>query len=413
MPSRRSVRVISLATGLFGLMLCSGLLPQGSGPLGPFIISDLGLSPSQFGLLPASYYAGAIVLSLPGSLLIVRFGVDWVLIGSSFLQILALLAIGTHDFGYGVLLLLFFLSGLSAGGMNPAANGVISSARMGAWLMVGMRQSGIPAATFLGGAVLVPLSGLLGWRRTLAATSILVVVFLIVTALGRERRIVQPPVATRGSVRSRRERARVVWLLLFAMLMAMGQAPITQFAVVYLSSPSVNMSIGLAAGLFGVMGLLGWPARLFWASLYERPLSPQISLGISCGMSIVAVAMLMLVTRDTHALAVVALLLMGVFVVAWMVLANLSIVRHAPDRAEYLTGVLYTGFYLGLLVSTPTFGLIVELSGGYRAAWAYSLMCMLLGLAVLTTSRATLLGIKPAEGSGRGRRGKASGPTRS
>lgn len=388
-----SSRSSALAAGLFGLMLCAGLLPQASGPLAPFIIDDLSLSAAQFGILPAAYYLGAMLTSLPASGLVAGYGLKRVLAIFSTLQVMGLVAIGLYGDRFEVLTSAFFVSGVFAGSINPISNGIIGMSPVGLRTLVGLRQSGIPAAALVGGAVLAPLSGVWSWRPVLASTSLLVVpvmasIFYGVSHSPRQRG------TTRAATRRTPRDLSGLCLFAFAALMAMGQGPVTQFSVLYLSSASVGMPVAIAGALFGFMGLVGLPGRLVWAAMFERGLSAQASLTVSCVGSIVAVLALMLADGPHVALAVGAMVLMGVFMIAWMVIANISIVHYAPDRSELLTGFLYTGFYLGLLISAPMFGLLLEVTHGYFWGWAFALVCMALGLSVLISTRRTLLRIK-------------------
>ena len=345
--------------------------------LAPTAAADIGLSATYVGLFVGIVYLGAMLSSLVGGTLVLRYGAIRVsqtcLLFCATGLALAMLALPA------ALAAAAFLIGCGYGPITPASSHVLakSTPRHLMGLVFSIKQTGVPLGGALAG-VLVPLLVLAGgWRAALAAMSL---TCLAVAALSQ---------AVRSSLDADREPGqRLGFASIVAPLkLVMASAPIRALAfaamcyagmqmclmgylVTYLvrdlGLPMVQAGVTLAVAQGG--GIVG---RILWGTVADRWLAPRRVFGLlgllmSAGSALAAAYSAAWPTP----LLLATCALFGAAAIGWNGV-HLSQVAHlAPAGKVGLAtgGSLFISFF-GVVAAPPFFGAIVGSGFGYPTAF--------------------------------------------
>src|SRR5512145_1009722 len=158
-------------------------------PLAPFLVTALGLSRGQLGLLLPAVYLGGVLMSLPAGWLTDRLGVRVTLaLGQALTGAMVGLAglVGTR---LPLLLVCLVLAGFGFSVGNPATGKAVmewfSPRERG--VAMGIKQTGLTLGGVAGALVLPPLAVAFGWREALMIAGGVSVVGAVVVALGYAR----------------------------------------------------------------------------------------------------------------------------------------------------------------------------------------------------------------------------------
>lgn len=352
-------------------MVTATFIPFILGTLGPFIVDDLGISRTRLGFLITTAFVMATIFSpIAGRVADSRRGRALLLIvfGLSAAALIGMVFAPT----YGWMLAAVGLAGISQAGSNPATNKMISAYGVEGYrgVLVGVKQSGVPAGGLLAGSLLPLGAALWGWRDVLAMTAMLPAISLLIA-----HKIVPDtwPSGEEGS-QSRRIRfeAEVMWLMAYAFLMGGGVAAVTAYLPLY-----AHQSLGTSeatAGLFiAAIGITGIASRIAWAHLSDRLHDLSVVL---TWFALVATLMLGVIWA-AQALGSWALwvgsLGLGASAVAWNSVAMLAIVKEIGfDSAGAVSGLVLVGFFGGFIMSPSLFGFLVDVTGAYHLSWAFA-----------------------------------------
>jgi MFS family permease len=166
-------------------------------PMLPVIEQDFGLTGTQTGAVTSAYFAAYVAMQIPAGLLGDRFGLKKVLIATSVLAGLGVLAVGTLTSSYLSLLLCVAVYGVGAGAYHPMAFGVTMRTVPRKWrgISSAVINSGMSAGLILGlslsGPVYLATSS---WRLMfiiLSCASIVVAILcaVIVRRVGKVERV--------------------------------------------------------------------------------------------------------------------------------------------------------------------------------------------------------------------------------
>lgn len=378
---------LTLGVGTAVLAMVSVILPMAAGALAPLVIDDLDISKGAFGLLASGYYIGGALFSQLSARAVGTIGTRNGIIVFLGCQIACLAAMPLAGRSYGVLLFLAILYGVGGAGLMPCTNGIIARFRRHRGLAIGMNQAAIPLGGFLSGAALAPLGDRIGWKGAIAVVAAIGLAALFwTTALLRDGGSSVSPRSTafRPAMTSRRS-IDVRWVAISSFLSAVGVAPTYLYTVLFLSS-ELGMGKVAAANVYAACGLAGIAARLMWGTKFADPERlPAAFLGMALGLAAVP-TLLIIATPRTWWPAVAAIVLVG-FCNAWMVLVNGALLSVSDDRLASSTGMVYALFFAGMLVSGPGFGVVVDATSSYRAAWLVSLVALLLLVALVASGR--------------------------
>jgi MFS family permease len=297
----------------------------------------------------------------------------------------ALLGVAVGARGFGLLLLFLAFGGVANALAQPAANLFIArtvpASRLG--MAFAVKQSGIPAATLLGGLAVPTIALTVGWRWAFVAGALLPIVGgLTIPAVGDGN---AAPSGTKAT-----DRVRV---------------PLRPLVV-------LGFGIGFGAAAAGTLGAFLVNAAVD-AGIAEGPAGLLVSAGSAVGIAMRLLAGRRADRREGGHLRVVSLMLVAgsiayaayateqpwLLVAAtplafgagwgWPGLFNLAIVRAHPTAAAAASGVTQTGTYFGAVAGPAVFGAVVE-RASYRAAWLLAAGFALAGAATIAVGRSLI-----------------------
>jgi predicted MFS family arabinose efflux permease len=382
-PPTARAAAIALAVTLL-IQIYTSVSGTAAAVLAPEIAPEFGLSPKLVGVFVGFVYAGSMSASLVSGGFIERFGAIRVSQACVLFCALGVALLASTPTGVPVALLLLVLAplviGIGYGPITPASSHVLARttppARMA--LMFSIKQTGVPAGTALGGAVLPALALAFGWRAALAG----------IVALGLM--IAVSAQTTRDDLDSDRHPARSVSLarafaplkVLFrnrelvelsvtGLIYASTQVCLVSFLVVYLTE-ALGFSLvtaGIALTTANIGGIVG---RIGFGAVADRLLPPRKTLGVVGVIAALCAFTTMTFDSSWPPLALLGVCaVFGMTAIGWNGVQLSEIARHAgPGQAGAMTGA--SGFltFGGVVMGPPTFALLASLTGSYRVGFA-------------------------------------------
>jgi MFS family permease len=371
-------RLVVLATTV---MAVATLMQYSMSAISPALISELHLSPPQYGSLFTAYFIVCSLGSLVVGGLTQRVGASWgmALVGIAAAAGLLVVAVST-----GVVLIYvgLVLSGIASAFANPATNlALINVEDRGP--AIGIKQSGVQISAVASGAIVVPLASAFGWRTGFAVCATMAILLVPAALIERNTDVVTQEVPARTEAST-----SVLGLALFAFLMGLGLASTIAYLPVY-ATHQAGMSAGTAGQLIGIFGICAVAGRIGWGYLSERSTRfarPEASLGTLSLGALIAAGLLLAVAAGPAALLYVGAALMGLTGAAWNGLVmTLVVATSEPQRAGRTSGHVQAAFFAGLCLSPLIFGLVVDSTGSYVLAWGWTAVVYLLALVVSRT----------------------------
>jgi MFS family permease len=357
-------------------MASATYLAAGLGVIATFLLDDLGINRTEIGaLISATIVVAAIASPLAGGItdnLGGKGAVTVVYVASAIGFVGVALAPG-----FWVMFIPVVVAAIGQAAANPATNKLIAlhapPGRRG--ILTGIKQSGVQAGIFLGGA-LVPAAALaLGWRWTLAIVALVPIGGLVVSwlVLPADR----PGHEQRPDITERVLTPAIVFLAVYGGLMGFGAA--YTFLIPLFAVESLEMSETVAGFAAGVVGLTALFARIAWARVAEKTDRFGLTLFLLAVGSIGATGVLMAATSVGPALLWLGVVLTGLSSSSWNSVAMLAVIHHAGDaRAGRGSGIVMLGFLIGLGVAPPIMGWSVDQFGTYVWVWAMAILALLL-----------------------------------
>ena len=361
-------------------MASATYLGPGLGVLATFLLDDLDISRTEIGvLISVTILVAAVISPLAGGLVDTlggRGGVAVVYVTSA----VGFLGVGVSP-SFWWMLVPVTIAALAQAASNPATNKLIAvhaaPGRRG--ILTGIKQSGVQAGVFLGGA-LVPAGALsIGWRWTMVLVALVPLGGLLMSwlALPVDRPAPDELPAAAGRVLT----PEIAFLAVYGGLMGFGAA--YTFLVPLFAEEALGLSeaaAGLAAGLVGFTALF---ARIAWARVAEKTGTFGLTLFLLALGSTGAAVVLMAATSVGPALLWVGVILTGLSSSSWNSVAMLAVIHHAGDeRAGRGSGIVMLGFLVGLGVAPPVMGWTVDRFGTYAWVWVTALSSLVLAAAL-------------------------------
>ncbi len=356
------VLVTTMAAATFALTVF-GVLPNE-------LIAEFGLTRTELGLLgTASSVMGALA-SQPIGRLADRIGARPATVLTLVIGGAALLAVASAP-AIGLVFAAAALTGIGQAGGNPSTNKLISlyvpAGRQG--VVTGIKQSGVQVGTFLGGLFLPVGAAALGWRPTVAICGLIPLV--MAAATGRVIPADPPAGLTRpgGGARQAKLDRYIRVLAIYGFLIGAGGSAIFAFLSLF-SQEVLGMTPRTAGQVVAVMGLAGIVARVGWARVAEHRLETGPALEIIAGLAVLAGAVLWISPVVGGWVVWPAALITGLSASAWNSVGMLAVIQKtSAGEAGRGSGVVLTGFLLGLGIGAPLFGYLVDRVGDYRSGW--------------------------------------------
>ena len=348
--------------------------------LAPTLVTEVGISRLDLGSISASYYLAAAVASFSLGRLIDRISTGigailiYVLSASAFALVAALPTMGTFLVAGGT-------AGVAAGLSNPLTNRIIAAQSGARGVLVGVKQGGVQLSALIAGSGMPILALLCGWRTAL----ILVAAAIVLIGMASWLYLPNQPSA-RAARLTEKEHLPVVihWLCGYAFMMGAGMSAVTIYVVLY-GHDEVGLSKVHAGLLLATMGLIGATARILSSIFAER--GEQLSVWMAGGAcaAVLGVALIAATTNPYVVWGGVAVV--GSSGAAWNGVAILAVLRACPDRLTgHATGIVLTGFFVGLALGPPVFGAIVDATGSYDLGWGMAAACFAAAAVIIGAS---------------------------
>ena len=351
--------------------------------LAPFLIESLDISRTRLGLLITAFQAVGAGLAVVAGAAVDRFGARrvmfWLYV-ASLVSVAVMVLPGT----YLGLFVGALIAGTANAAGNPATNSFIAGnlAIGGRGIAMGIKQSGVTLNYFAFGALPFIAIGT-GWRVALAFGGLVPLAGLAASTRlpGRaaEPHGVGPRPPRTGS---RKLPIGVWWLTIYATAMGLSTAAVNAYAPLY-AVERLGISratAGLAATVIGGVGIV---SRIIWGRAAERVRHTSGPLVILAFGALVSVLLMWTAPSAGVALFWLAAVVAGTSLAAWNSVAMLAVISEVrAGDAGRASGVVLTGFLLGLTVSPVLFGFTVDKTGRYDVGWAAVAGITLLSLVI-------------------------------
>ena len=376
---------------MLAIMMGSGTIGIASfGVFGPTIIAEFGLSNTAFGLLPASIYLAAMVVSRPFGRIVDRVGAPQLIVPLLVTAFLALSVIAITPSSYDWMIFIgTLLAGLSLGMSNPVTNSLVASSwhAKAPGLALGAKQAGGTLMFAYVGFVGPILSALVGWRGAMIALGGL---FLLVAPASYAYfprhsipRVSPKPQPSSVETPSADAASRPHWvrsLSIFSFTMGSATATAGSFSVVY-SVEALAFDPVQAGFLASVWGAFGVVSRIAWVRFAERL---PVDNGVLVTIAAVAIGSTALIISGPiiggWAMWIAAAGI-GVSVFGWNAVAMLLVIRLSDSTdVGRVSGIILLPFFLGLTISPVAFGTLTDFFGTYLAGWTMQAIAAVVAL---------------------------------
>jgi len=344
-------------------------------------IEDLGITRAQLGLVFAVNTVGAAVLSPFVGRVTDRIGGRGALVIVACAAAVAFLLLGVAQ-SLGVLVAGSMIGAIAQAGSNPATNKLIAEdLPVGSQgIVTGIKQSGVQAFVFVGGMTVPAVA--LAWGRSsayvaLASFAALLGAFAIWFLPRSTNTVASTPTHRTGRLPS-----AIWWITGYGFLLGISGSATVLFAL--FTTESLGQSIVAGGAVTAVVGLASMPARILWARHAEIHDAYRSSLVIIALLGVGASLLLMVAGHGPWWLIWVAALMTGIGPSSWNSVGMLGLIVFAgPAKAGRASGVVLSGFLVGLGIGPPFFGWIVDTTGDYTAVWVTSMVTALLGFVTM------------------------------
>jgi MFS family permease len=356
-----------------------------TGALAVQIREELRFDEAGLGLTVAAFFGTAALASTWGGKITEQLGPTAGMRLASVLAAIASSAIAIAARSLVLLLLFLVVAGFSNAIAQPAANLFLArrvdSRRLGTAL--GIKQSAIPIATFLGGLAVPAVALTVGWRWAFAGAAAVAAVLALPRQGGDPVPRARPvPRHDSGDVALRP-------LVVLAIGIGLGCAAANTLGA-FLVSAAVDAGMAEArAGLLAaIASLAGVASRLVFGVRADRAHARHL-VTASRMLATGSVGYLLLSTSSTH-LMVVGGLVGYCLGWGWPGLSNLAVVLHNPAAPAAATGIIQTGTYFGAVLGPFLFGVAVD-QWSYESAWLAPAAVSLVGAGVIAVGRHLLV----------------------
>ena len=354
--------------------------------LAPLAARDLGAAPHWIGWQVACVYLAASATSMLSAGALRRFGsarCTQLALAAAGLACLAVLAAGLAGAVLGS-----FLIGFGYGLTNPAATEVL--ARLAPPrrrnMVFAVKQTGVPIGGALAGLLLPSLAGWLGWRGTVLAVAVaLLLAALAFGAFHRPWAAERDPRAslgTGGGWRALRDQPGMAGLAAISALysgfqLALGAYTVTMLVEEFGWTP---VAAGAVAAVTQATGAL---ARLGWGLVADAWGNGMRTLA-AIGAVTVAGGLLLPLAMAWPEAAVVGLFgLLGGSAAGWNGVLMAEAARlAAPGRAGEAAGGVLAVAFAGVVVGPSLLGVLIGAAGSYATGFALLALLPALGVAI-------------------------------
>lgn len=355
-----------------------------AGAVGVQLREDLDFGEGRLGGAIAVYFAAAAVASTTLGRSAQRFGPTNALRTGAVTSATALICIAAFAQSWVTLYAFLALAGLSNSLVQPSANLLLSDRfedrNLG--FAMGLKQSGMPLATLLGGAAVPAFALTVGWRWAyVAAVAIPTLAFVLLSLVHADRTHVPPK-------RHGRVETPIGPLLLLTVAMVFGGAAATALGG-FLVSSAVESGVpdGLAGWMLTIGSVCGITVRLVAGARADRgTIEPLATCTVMLALGAVAFAGFAI--QEAWTVYAFTPLAFGAGW-AWPGLYHLAVVQRNRQAAATATGITQAGAYIGAGGGPLLFGVIVDATS-YEVAWLVAAGYAAFGAVALVASQVWL-----------------------
>lgn len=363
---------------LFATMGVGTFAALSLGILAVVFIEDLEISRAQLGIVFAANTVGAAVLSPFVGRLTDRIGGRRALLIVSVVSGIAFLTLGAAS-SFGVLIAGSLIGAIGQAGANPATNKLIAedlpAGSQG--IVTGIKQSGVQAFVLVGGLIAPAMA--LTWGRLSAYVIFAGFAFLLAAFA-----VWFLPRSTASDLPDHRRRqvglpAAIWWITGYGFLLGFSGSTTVLYSLFAIEG--LGRSVIAGGAVTAVVGLTAMPARILWARHAEMHDAYRSSLVIIALLAVGSSMLLIASSVGPWWLIWIAAALTGIGPSSWNSVGMLGLIVFAgPRAAGRASGVVLSGFLVGLGTGPPLFGWIVDTTGSYTTVWVVSIVVALLGL---------------------------------
>jgi len=368
------------------LATAAGALPGFlTGALGVQLQGDLGFDAAGLGGAVAGFFAASALGSGPAGVLAERIGPRRTIYVGTIATAVVLIGVAVTVRTWVHLVIALVLAGAFNALIQPAVNALLindaAEGRRG--LAFGIKQSGVPAATLVGGMAVPLLALTVGWRAAyLAGAGVAILAACAVP--GSASGGVAPKQAEHEQQQEPRRSRAVLspWLLLLAIGTGIGSAAGSVLGIfVVPGAVAAGVTPGAAGWLLTAGSLTAISVRVALGRRADRGGGRLPVVARMMALGAIGFALLSLSQPVVLAVGVLLAFASGW---GWTGLLNFSIADAHPERAAAATGVTQAGVYTGATLGPAAFGLAAS-------RFDLSISWLLTGVAMLTA--AALVGL--------------------
>jgi predicted MFS family arabinose efflux permease len=381
--------------GLLATAMAAAIFPiTAIGVVASFIIEDLGISRTQLGLSITVASAVSAVAAIKLGRLTDRQGGRAALISVFALSSAAMLGIALAP-SYGLLLAAAAVAGLAMGSANPATNRlVVETVPRERWgTVTGIKQAGEALPIVIGGLILPATAIAISWRFALGAVGLLPVAAIGVTWLAIPAGHAKGSVPSGSGVPQPLDR-NMLWLTAYSFVVGLAAASIATYLPLY-AQEALGMSAGTAGLVVAGMGIVAVVGRVVWGHAARHVGDLRGRLRTIALLAIAATAFIWAASHVESELVWLGAVLWGASILSVGALGNLAVMHYSiAEDTGRASGVMLTGFGVGLMIGAPVFGLSVDLTGTYDVGFLL-LVIELVALVIVITAWGRQVGTNP------------------
>ena len=346
----------------------------------PYIISGLGMTTVQGGLVATSFYLGIIPFQLLGGALSSRFGNFIISIsGMVILGIFTVLSSAAHNFS--TLFAWRFLAGSGSAMFSSPALAFLSTldSHRALTMRVGLYNAAFSIGSAFGIVFFTFTDATLGWRTTFLVAGLLALVSVpIMTITARGITTSHAPQINEGYRIS--DSARRVWRFsLAAAIAVLAEAIIGQVFILY-SERHVHLGGYLSGAIVTAFMLVGFMGGIVWGKYFRRS-GTRNSMFVST-VSLLSATFFLIPLLKTFASLLVIVSLDGVLTAAILSMTYSRVIESAAGTEKIGLALGLNNFLQKVIAfGSPALFILIGVNYGYGISWVFfgvaGLACLL------------------------------------
>lgn len=344
--------------------------------------ADIGLSLDSLGLVFASYFGAAALLSIPFRHASERIGLRASLRIGLAIYAVALIGMAVLASSTVEMCVLAGLAGVGTAVTRTASSVLIAwhsePSRQG--LAFGIKHGSIPVAYVIAGLSVPALALTVGWRWAYAIAAVMALIVAAMVPPSRAR-------LARGESPGRPNLSR--WqLTVVAMSFGLGSAAAASLGAYSVSTAvAAGLSEAAAGVLVAVGSVVGLASRVVVGYWSDRRAGNQLDL--VAGMMAAGVVGFLLLAVPHHIVVAIAVPIAFATGWAWIGSYNFAIARLNPEAPGAVMGVVQTGAFSGSIAGPIILGVLAE-RHSHAAAWIGAAIAASLATLVILVLRRKL-----------------------